>query len=677
MTANTKLFFIIMIAIIIAGMIAGCGQQEQLSQQLSIETIPEKEEIFTEKPSGWFTTGQNADIVLSAIDFNNAGGSLLFNHPGGIASDGIHLILADRNNNRILIWNSLPTSNTEPDVVLGQENFITNNPGDELDELNWPVSVATDGKHLLVADTENDRVLVWNSLPTENSQPADFVLLKEEKSWPWAVWTNGEKVVVTVTWDKKIYIWNTFPTEANQEPDLIITNDDFGTPRSIGSNGENLLIGDHNAFDSNQGTFFWTSFPASDDEPYDFFVEEPDRMGMEEQSSMSRGSILWGAGFSDDGSFVAFGRKLYVWDHFPTDEDDAPSLSIGMSGPVQKGYLFKGGDGGNLVVLGKNIYITENNGNKIVGYYSIPTNSSAEPDFVIGAPDIETNTLKTNYFITNSVPATNGESLFVSSDFDKKVYVWKKMPDESGTYPDFVFEEVAGWDNELYKDIFVLAGGKFVYIWDPLPLEKTQTPKTFSGSIGAVDFQDIKGIALDDNYFYISDYLANKVYVWDGIPEAGEDPLFSLSIDQPWRLSSDGEYLAVTVIFSHQVYLYEVDKLSQYAEPVAKIGGVFGSSSSFWFNLPEYAIVSNGHLFVADTGFHRVLAWEDTEDAIAGKVADVILGEKNLTDVTPEIGQDKLFWPAGMAFDGSYLWVGEYKFSGRLLRFSVQENSKK
>jgi len=49
------------------------------------------------KSYGWFTTGQDADILLSGIDFNNAGyletsgDGLLFNHPGNIATDGTRL----------------------------------------------------------------------------------------------------------------------------------------------------------------------------------------------------------------------------------------------------------------------------------------------------------------------------------------------------------------------------------------------------------------------------------------------------------------------------------------------------------------------------------------------------------------------------------------------------------
>jgi hypothetical protein len=63
------------------------------------------------------------------MDFNTAGGPLVFNHPSGIASDGSRLLLADRNNNRVLVWNRLPAANDPPDLVLGQPDFSTNSSG--------------------------------------------------------------------------------------------------------------------------------------------------------------------------------------------------------------------------------------------------------------------------------------------------------------------------------------------------------------------------------------------------------------------------------------------------------------------------------------------------------------------------------------------------------------------
>jgi len=175
---------------------------------------------------------------------------------------------------------------------------------------------------------------------------------------------------------------------------------------------------------------------------------------------------------------------------------------------------------------------------------------------------------------------------------------------------------------------------------------------------------------MDSKYFYLSDSSAGKIYVWEGVPAANSNPKFTIDADKPGRLSSDGKYLAVTQTLSKTpgggVSIYAVDGLSSSAKPLAVLGGPNK------FGLPEGALISQGHLFVGDTGNGRVLIWKNVEDAIAGKNADVILGAEDLTDTNSEIGRNKLSHPAVPAFDGSYLWVGEFKFSERLLRFSVK-----
>jgi hypothetical protein len=79
--------------------------------------------------------------------------------------------------------------------------------------------------------------------------------------------------------------------------------------------------------------------------------------------------------------------------------------------------------------------------------------------------------------------------------------------------------------------------------------------------------------------------------------------------------------------------------------------------------------VANGHFFLVDSSFNRVHIWRSVSNALDGKPADVILGA-NAYKSRPEIGRDTLFWPNSFSFDGSYLWVGEVKFSNRVLRFS-------
>jgi hypothetical protein len=53
-----------------------------------------------------------------------------------------------------------------------------------------------------------------------------------------------------------------------------------------------------------------------------------------------------------------------------------------------------------------------------------------------------------------------------------------------------------------------------------------------------------------------------------------------------------------------------------------------------------------------------------------------LLGAKDDSDRSARIGRDKLFWPGALAFDGGYLWVGEFKFSTRILRFRPRQSGR-
>ena len=153
------------------------------------------------------TSGMSVTNGQSAVGFmsmpgvaNESGGALFFNHPAGMATDGTRLAIADRNNNRVLIWTAAPTANTEPNLVLGQPNFSTNNSGSALNEMNWPsdLSISASGM-LMVADSSNHRILIWRTFPTTNGQAADLSLDLGEGSWPWGVWTDGTKMMVSRT----------------------------------------------------------------------------------------------------------------------------------------------------------------------------------------------------------------------------------------------------------------------------------------------------------------------------------------------------------------------------------------------------------------------------------------------------------------------------------------------
>jgi uncharacterized protein (TIGR03437 family) len=614
------------------------------ARELGVELVDSKYRAVPGGASGSFRSGQAADIMLSGFGFNKTGGALTFNHNSGIASDGTRLLLADRQNNRVLIWNQAPTANTPPDLVLGQPNFDTNDSGSGLNQLNWPVSVRTDGQRVIVADTNNDRILIWNRFPAGNAAPADIQI---KITWPWGVWTDGRRLVATSTAVGHAMIWNSFPTRDDQPWDIRLDGGgNFGTPRTITSNGQMLILGDHNAKGtaSGPGNWVWKQFPTSNTPP-DFFFSDP----------VDAGGAWFQGAFLPDGRLVLYGVRLYLWSSPPQNAQSAPYLAL-------TGFPFAGGDGSDVAMVGDRFYISGSNLNRVVVYDKPPTQSNQPPDWALGSPNICTDTLQTNFIITNPVPSSNGANLFVSSDFDGKLYAWKQLPDESGAHPDIVYRLPFGpGQNALWKDTLVLAGRTMVYVWTRLPLDGHLPDYTFSGGIGSVKFRELRGVAYDGRYFYLADREAGKIYIWDGLPSAGSEPKAVLAVSRPDRLSTDGTWLVVTPWEDHAILIYRVADLFGNPQPV--------SIGKGQFNLPMHGLVTHGGLFVADTVNNRLFIWSKIEDAVAGRGANAVLGLP--TDRVPATRRDGLFRPSGLSFDGSYLWVGEFKFSTRLPRFSL------
>ena len=101
-------------------------------------------------------------------------------NPTAVASDGTRFAVADTDNNRVLLWNTIPTGNTFPDIVLGQPDIHTLQTPQlgvvTPTIMRGPQGVWIANNRLYVADTQNNRVLIWNSWPTKNNQAPDVVL---------------------------------------------------------------------------------------------------------------------------------------------------------------------------------------------------------------------------------------------------------------------------------------------------------------------------------------------------------------------------------------------------------------------------------------------------------------------------------------------------------------------
>jgi hypothetical protein len=102
--------------------------------------------------------------------------------PSGVYTDGTSLWVADTGNNRVLGWKAIPTKNGQPaDFVLGQSTFAANlgNHGGSMataTSLSFPTDVKLVHGVLYLADSGNNRVLMFSKPPTVSGAAADGVL---------------------------------------------------------------------------------------------------------------------------------------------------------------------------------------------------------------------------------------------------------------------------------------------------------------------------------------------------------------------------------------------------------------------------------------------------------------------------------------------------------------------
>lgn len=646
---------------------------------LQVQVLSSRSSPAAPLPTGWFTAGQEASIVLSSQGFDRAGGPLDFLFPGNLTSDGHNLVLADTRNHRVLIWKRAPRGNDPPDLVLGQNDFFGNAPGTDLDRMNWPVGVATDGTRLVVADCWNDRLLVWSKFPTSNGAPADFQIRAAQEGeglvrMPYSAWTDGQVLAVANRGSGALLVWHGFPQE-DRAPDVVFSGSgDLGGPRYLASDGRRLVVASYDSFrhSPDHATFFWSSVPRSDSEKYDFFMQKPSWFG---GLPNHRSALLRGA-FGPQGRFLALSEEglLYGWSALPSHPEEAPDLFAGLDG-----LKFQAGDTSGLVYVGETLYLSLMNGNRILGFQDLEAVRRQEADFVIGSKSPDTSPRDERFILVNPNPVSDGRHLFVTSDFDQKMFVYRTLPGQTAARPDVVYRFPEGpWDTDLRDGRLVAAGGDGLWLWRRPPLNGELPDRVYRGRIGTVHFRDAKGVALDrQGRLYLADEQAGRIWVFaSSEPGFFEAPVATLEVRHPRRLSVSDEHLAVVVQSGYElgnlprVQVFGLQDLKTQG-PTMGIRTLTNKAREHVLQNPQDVCLAGQRIFLANTFGHNVMIWNDLQQALAGQPADLILGQEDPM-ASPLASRSRLVMPGALAFDGSYLWVGEFKFSQRLLRFDVQ-----
>ncbi|HEY5039032.1 MAG TPA: hypothetical protein VIJ93_08190, partial [bacterium] len=384
---------------------------------------------------GCFATNSGAKVVVGQTIFTTSNSGISANSyqfPFKSFSDGTRLFVVDSGSSRVLIYNTIPVTNGSPaDVVVGQPDFtsFTSNQG-----LSSPTSrtlgisagnggVFSDGTRLFIADSGNNRVLIYNSIPVTNNAPADVVVGQSDFNSgnanagssptkangfgvPSDVWSDGTRLFVSDYGNSRVLIFNSIPIANNASADLVVGQPDLvsgsynqnlgasptantlASPQGGAVNNGKLFIADT----SNHRILIYNSIPVANDAPANVEIGQVDFSG----SSLNQGGLTPSA------------NTLY----FPDD------VSV---------------SGGLLV-------IADSQNNRSLIFTSIPVANNASANEVIGQPNFTSNSLnqglsgpQSNTLASPAGGFLSNGSLFITDSSNNRVLIFNCSPTPSPT----------------------------------------------------------------------------------------------------------------------------------------------------------------------------------------------------------------------------------------------------
>ncbi len=292
-----------------------------------------------------------ASMVLGQPDFTTTNISTSpsansFRNPTGVASDGKVLVVADTDNNRVLIWLSLPHANDQPaDVVLGQANFTTaaTSVPPTQTSMRGPEGVFLYNGMLFVADSQDNRVLIYNKIPTANNTPADVVV--------------GQSSFTAFVQ----------PDLTASQPSTAANN--MQTPVSVTTDGTHLFVAD---LGQNRVLIF-NHIPTTNGASADVALGQPDLVSSIANNSFTVTNTTLDADMNPEGVTGVLCQSNGVdSDNFTTFPSECAST---MSFP-----RFALSDGTRL-------FVADGGNDRVLVYNTIPTASGTRADKILGQPD--------------------------------------------------------------------------------------------------------------------------------------------------------------------------------------------------------------------------------------------------------------------------------------------------
>jgi hypothetical protein len=686
--------------------------------------------------------GQAGFGVNAPADYRAIGAATL-GAPASVAVSGATVAIADRGNNRVVLYDkgALSTKPSSAKVILGQpdaRSFIANHDlaTPSASRLSGPAGVALDATHLIVADTENHRVLIWSPVPTITGAPADVVLGQADFAarrpnhgradsgadgslnadargmfYPTGVATDGTHLVVADRLNHRVLVWNAIPTANGKEADAVLGQseltanhpnrgagpgalraDGFDLPSDVAISGTTLFVADT---ENNRVVRIADAFTSPTP---DAWIGQPDgatltnpnwgigggNPGLARQNATTTASVLRPRGIAVTSSALYVTERDSNRVHVLDPSTFAPLAVLGQP-DTTSAVANAGGIGGaslsgplGLATDGATLFVADANNHRVLGWNAgSPPSTGAASALVIGQPSELSNGF--NQSSSASAGATSkprglaraGANLYVADTAHHRVLVFGAPP-SAGDAPKRVFGQPdanlalpnaggapsarslrspRGVFADARRVIVADAGNHRVMVYDPtqpspdavLVLGQTSFTTSLPNAGGPATLGSLaspEGVYFDGTRLYVADTGNHRVLVWSSMPtQSGQPASFVLGQSAGDQVLSNG-----------------------------------GGSTAWAASMasPTAVDVIGGALFVADAGNNRVLRW-GALPTISGAPATSVLGQSDLTERTSASSAadtKHLAGPVALAHDRANLYVAD-RDAGRIVVFAL------
>ena len=536
------------------------------------------------------------------------------------------LFVADSDNNRVLIYN-LGMDNElldrVPDFVLGQSDFVSNAAATTQSGFKAATGIAydPDGNRLFIADSQNNRVMVYDVATITNGENAINVLGQTNFTSDTSAVTQstlGSPVGVDYDRARKLL----YVTDINHSRVMIFDT----TAITDGENAVNLL-GAAN-FTSGGGGTTIKSLPL----PAGIHYDEADKRLFVAQFASHRVSVFDLTAITDNEDAANVLGQVDFTSNSPGTQQNKLSGPRGFAYDPARKYLFVGEDSNNRVTVFDVNIITD--GENAIN--------------VLGQPDFTTDTAATTQAGLN-ISSIEGLAF---EPMTEKLYV-----PQSGNYRVSIFDTTGIIDGENAVDLLGQYDSDFA----------NAAPKYTKGGQhngpNSLGFGTAGSVAIDTvrHRLFVADSTNSRVLVYDlntdnQLVDYFADRVLGQS-DFDSKVSADtasgmsgsngmsvaydatNDRLFVTSDVQHRVLVFDTASISNGEAAVKVLGQAdftsnFSGLSASKFNGPAGLAydAAGSRLFVADTGNHRLLIHNVAPGSITdGQSASYVLGQADFT----------------------------------------------